>query len=53
MFIDDINLKARELFVVDSLQARLEIGSNLNEPSLSLASSSDDFETQLELGSIP
>jgi hypothetical protein len=53
MFIDDINLKARELLVVDLLEARLKIGLNLNESSLSLASSSNDFETRLELDSIP
>jgi hypothetical protein len=35
------------------LQARLEIGSNLNEPSLNLASISDGFETRLELGLMP
>jgi hypothetical protein len=44
MFMDDINLKSRELLVLDSLRTRLEVGSNLNEPCLSLASGSDGFD---------
>jgi hypothetical protein len=52
MFMDNINPKARELLMVDSLQTRLEIDSNLNKPSLSLTSSSDGFEARLELGSL-